>query len=223
MTDDHRVHQATWALLPWLANGRASAAERLRAEAHLRECASCRAELAHERQLVEGLAQPAARLPDVDVGLRRLMQRLDQSEVASTPPGRWGWFAGVRPGLGAVAALGLAELVLLGAMAAWWVMGGMAAPSPEQAPYRTLTQPQAALPAAPHWRVVFQDGMKLDELQRLLHEHRLTIAAGPSDAGVFTLAAEAPHALALADALAAQLRASPWVRFAEFVPDRGRP
>jgi anti-sigma factor RsiW len=53
MTDDARVHHSTWALLPWLANGRASPDERERAEAHLRECATCRAELAPERDAAD--------------------------------------------------------------------------------------------------------------------------------------------------------------------------
>lgn len=222
MTDDARVHQSTWALLPWLANGRASPEERERAEAHLRECAACRAELAREQHLADALAQPATPAPEVEAGLQRLMRRLDQADAAP-PPGRWWPWAGARLGLGTVAVLGLAEFVLIGGVALWWAAGGTTPGPVDAAPYRTLTQPQTSPVTAPQWRVVFQDRTSLEQLQRLLHEHRLTIVAGPSDAGVFTLGAAAPQAQAQADALAARLRASPLVRFAEAVPERGQP
>ena len=57
-TTENRVHQETWGLLPWLANGRADAAQRDRAEAHLAECADCRAELAREQRLSAAKATP---------------------------------------------------------------------------------------------------------------------------------------------------------------------
>jgi hypothetical protein len=34
-------HEESWLLLPWLANGRLSHAERARLEEHLRGCAQC--------------------------------------------------------------------------------------------------------------------------------------------------------------------------------------
>lgn len=222
MSDDARLHQEIWALLPWLANGRATPAQRSRAEAHLQDCADCRAALAREQQMVRALSQPLAAAPDAERGLQRLMQRIDRADEAAPLPGRWRVLAGARLGLGAVAALGLAELLLLGALALWWLKGA-SADAVDAAPYRTLTQPEAAAAAGTRWRVVFQGQRTLQELQVLLRTQGLTIVAGPSEAGVFTLAADtAPRNVPEADAVAARLRESPLVRFAETVPGRGQ-
>lgn len=225
MTDDSRSHRDTWALLPWLANGSATPAQRERAQAHLRGCADCRAELAREQRLSEAMAQPAAPAPDVERGLQSLMRRLDVDEPATPLPGRWRLLAGGRLALGTVAALGLAELLLVGAVALWW-LNGAAPAAADAAPYRTLTQADPAAADDMRWRVVFQEQRTLAELQGLLRAHGLSIVAGPSEAGVFTLAAAAPRAPAVdaeADALAGRLRQSPLVRFAEAVPRKGPP
>lgn len=222
MSEDPRIHQDVWSLLPWLANGRATPAQRERAEAHLRGCADCRAALMREQQLVAALGQPVAAAPDVERGLQRLMQRLDQADAAPALPGRVGRIAGARLGVGAVATLGLAEALLVGALA-WWWLGPATAPAAD-APYRTLTQPEAGAADGPRWRVVFQPQHTVQELQALLRARGLAIVAGPSEAGVFTLVAELPPRDAReADALAARLRESPLVRFAEAVPGRSLP
>ncbi len=78
----HSPHQAVWALLPWLANGTATPAQRQTAEAHLQGCADCRAELARETALAQHLAAAPTVAPPLEAGLARLMQRLDQAESA---------------------------------------------------------------------------------------------------------------------------------------------
>jgi len=226
MNDDTRTHQEVWALLPWLANGSATVEQRRHAEAHLRGCASCRAELARERELVDGLAQPPASAPDVERGLQRLMRRLDQAAdappVLVRGPGRVRALAGTRLRIGTVAALGLAELLVVAAAALWWA-GTPAPADATAAPYRTLTQRVpggAGATDGPHWRVVFQGKQTVHDLQALLREHGLAIVAGPTEAGVFTLgvATQGPAGNAPdADALAARLRQSPAVLFAETV------
>lgn len=221
MTDHSRSHRETWALLPWLANGSATPAQRERAQAHLRGCADCRAELAREQRLAQAMERPAAPAPDLERGLQSLMRRLDVEDQAAALPGRWRLLTGARLGLSAVAALGLAELLLVGAVALWW-FNGTAPATADAAPYRTLTQSKPAASDDAQWRVVFQEQRTLAELQGLLRTHGLSIVAGPSEAGVFTLAATVPQA-ADADALAARLRQSPLVRFAEAVPRKGPP
>ena len=222
MGEDTRLHQEVWSLLPWLASGRASPEQRERAEAHLRGCPGCRAELARELQLMRVMAQPVAPAPDAERGLQRLLRRRDQPGEPATGSERPHGRAGVRVGLGTVAWLGLLELLLVGALA-WWWSGGLAGPSAE-APYRTLTAPELGAATGPRWRVVFQDQRAIADLQALLRAHGLAIVAGPSEAGVFTLVAEVPPGSAqAADAVAARLRASPLVRFAETAPARGQP
>lgn len=228
MNDDARSHPAVWALLPWLANGSATPAQRREADAHLRGCADCRAELAREQALMHSLAEPPATTPDVELGLQRLMQRLDQAGDAVVPVlppvrgRRLPALAGVRLGLGAVAAFGLAELLLVAAALWWSARPGLPPDAAAAAPYRTLTQREPATDG-PRWRVVFQGRQTVGELQALLRGHGLAIVAGPSEAGVFTLGPAAPVATlgaAEADALAARLRQSPGVLFAETVAPR---
>ena len=82
-----RLHQETWALLPWLANGRADAAQRRRAESHLAECADCRAELAREQRMTAAMALPSMTGPDLSQGMARLMQRIDHAETVRAEAG----------------------------------------------------------------------------------------------------------------------------------------
>ena len=220
---DTRIHQETWGLLPWLANGRADTAQHDRAEAHLADCADCRAELAREQQLATALAQPSVPGPDLQQGLARLMQRLDHAAPARAPRpwlalgmGSIGRGATIR--LSTAALLGALQLAVFAAAAAWWLR----TPAPatgSTSGYQTLTQaPANAAPLVPGLRVVFHGGHPIGELQALLVAHGLVIVSGPTEAGVFTLGSAASPPTQLArdlDALAAELRRSPAVAFAE--------
>jgi hypothetical protein len=219
MATDSRVHQATWSLLPWLANGTATAAQRQCAETHLAECAECRAELARETRLAAGMARPGVRGPDLSLGLDRLMQRLDQAAPAQ--PAR-PWFGG-RPGGGAqirvstALLLGGLQLALVAAGAAWWLNANGPAPSTggAAAAYQTLTQPTGVTTGTPALRVVFHAERPVADMQQLLVTHGLVIVEGPTEAGVFTLAPASAGAPRDMDALAADMRRSPAVAFAE--------
>lgn len=217
-TTENRVHQETWGLLPWLANGRADAAQRDRAEAHLAECADCRAELAREQRLSAAMALPSAHGPDLSQGLNRLMQRIEHAESVRAPrvpriPSGKGGAATIR--LSTAFGLGAVQLALVAAAAAWWV-GGQAPDEAAPAGYQTLTQaPAAAAPATTGLRVVFHASQSIGELQALLVTHGLAIVSGPTEAGVFTLEPTAPLSARQLDAVASDLRRSPAVAFAE--------
>lgn len=217
ITTQPRLHQEVWTLLPWLANGRASAEQRRRAEEHLAECADCRAQLAREQALAARMAQPTVPGPDLQQGLARLMQRVDQVEPARPVWPRLAGTAGrgVTIRLPAVALLGALQLALAAAGAAWWLN----ATGPAEAPagsYQTLTSaPTSLRMAGAAMRVVFHDQHPIAELQALLLGHGLVILAGPTEAGVYTLGLAAPNTAPDLDALAAELRRSPVVAFAE--------
>lgn len=207
MAEDPRRHADVWSLLPLLVNGRATPQQRAMAEAHLRTCPECRADLAREEALAAAFALPPEGVPDAEDGLRRLMERLDRDDVAeqpvpvpARPPRRWAT---------ALVVVGVLELALLGVLATGW------RPAPEGA-YRTLARPEARPADGPRWRVVFDERLTLQDLQGLLQQQGLTVESGPSEAGVFTLVATRPPADA--DALAAAMRRLPQVRFAEAVP-----
>jgi hypothetical protein len=213
-----RLHQETWGLLPWLANGRADATQRRRAEAHLADCADCRAELAREQRLATAMALPPLQGPDLSQGLTRLMQRIEHAESVRPPRiPRMGSGAGgaatIR--LSTAAVLGAVQLALVAAAAAWWLQGTTPAEAPAGG-YQTLTQaPAAAVPAANGLRVVFHAAQPIGELQALLVTHGLAIVSGPTEAGVFTLAPTAPLSARQLDAVASELRRSTAVAFAE--------
>jgi hypothetical protein len=217
-TTEQRTHQAIWALLPWMANGSANTDQRKRAETHLASCADCRAELTRERRLAAAMALPSVPGPDLSQGLARLMQRLDHAAPvrAARPwfvPGGGGGARGPVIRLSTAAMLGAVQLALVAAAAAWWP--NASAPGAPNPGYQTLTQAPSAAGVTPGLRVVFQDDQPVGALQSLLVGHGLVIVSGPSDAGVFSLGladGQSPRDL---DALAAALRRSPAVVFAE--------
>jgi hypothetical protein len=213
-----RLHQETWSLLPWLANGSADASQRHRAESHLAECADCRAELAREQRLTAAMVLPSMTGPDLSQGMARLMQRIDHEESVRAPrqpriaAGARGGAATIRMSTAAV--LGAVQLALVAVATAWWLQGRTPVESPSG--YQTLTQaPAAAAPAGPGLRVVFRAGQSIGELQSLLVAHGLAIVGGPTEAGVFTLIPTAPLSARELDTVASELRRSPAVAFAE--------
>jgi hypothetical protein len=215
------AHARAWALIPWLVNGRADAAERAAVEQHLTRCAECRGELAVQQRLRQGLQDhlpPAAEL-DAERGLQRLLGRLDQLPAdqetsASQVPNalqpaptaepqrrRAGRLPAALAAAVVVQAVGLALLSLQ-------LLRG------DDAPYRTLSQPAASAPAA-GYRVVPDPGLPMAQWQALLDDTQLRVVDGPNAAGAYALAPRStPPAAAPADVLA-RLRATPGVRLAE--------
>src|ERR1700761_8280498 len=78
-------HQETLELLPWYVTGRIEPVDRVKVEAHLDDCAECRAELAIERRL----HGEVAKLPlDAGQGFAELRRRLELSSVPTPAPRR---------------------------------------------------------------------------------------------------------------------------------------
>ena len=123
MTPQDPEHRAVWELLPWVANGRASAAQRARVDAHLPHCPACAASLAHEQELHQQLQRELehAPLPALEPGLARLMQRIDAAEALPSRPRMPGlaWVGRLSPGL-LLGTVGLQALALLVLGAALW-------------------------------------------------------------------------------------------------------
>jgi hypothetical protein len=74
---DTSSHQDAWLLLPWLANGRLSGAERVRVEEHVRGCALCTREVALQRRLCDVLTEPERVIYAPGPSFRKLMDRID--------------------------------------------------------------------------------------------------------------------------------------------------
>lgn len=209
------AHARTWALIPWLVNGRADDAQRAAAEGHLAHCADCRAELQAQQRLRRGLLAdlpaPAADL-DAERGLQRLLGRLDQLPVeqdlpTAAPP------APAAPARRARLPVALAAAVVVQAV-------GLALLSlqllrTDDAAYRTLSQPAVAAPAEARYRVVPDPAWPMQQWQALLDETQLRVVDGPNAVGAYALAPRSARAPAPAADVLARLRAAPGVRLAE--------
>jgi hypothetical protein len=225
-------HHEAWEAVPWILNGSLSEAEARLAQEHLRGCADCREALAFEQRLREAMQQPQAQPADAEAGWRQLSARLDgsllagkqESEFADAPaemappgaaaaaiaalPRRWSANTSVR---------WLAAAVIVEALALGVVVTASWSNHPGREPiavYRTLSQVDAVT-LAPTIRVVLAPGVRLEQFGTMLRAAHLQVVAGPSEAGVWSLApAEDATSIATETALRA-LRGNPQVRFAE--------
>jgi hypothetical protein len=211
-------HAETWALIPWLVNGRADAAQRARAEHHLAHCADCRAEQQAQQQLQRALSEePPAPGADLDAerGLQRLLGRLDPWPVepegfaAAAAPAA----AAPRPRAGRLP-MALAAAVLLQAIVL--VVLGLQLRDTDDPAYRTLSQAPALAAGTARWRVVPDAALPMAQWQALLQDLGLRVVDGPNAVGAYALAPRAAAAsTGDAAAVLARLRAAPGVRLAE--------
>lgn len=81
-------HDEVQRLLPWMANGTLEPDEVELVEAHLAECAECRADLAADKRLAQDYASAPM---DVESGWARIAPRLaeDRAVVVEPAPGFW--------------------------------------------------------------------------------------------------------------------------------------
>jgi hypothetical protein len=211
----HRsIHEVISALLPWHVNGTMGVLERQRVDSHLRICAACREELLQERRVCERVGTQVGVVHIPTPSLKRLNVALDGVDAGEYPlrkppppaerrtPRSMPW-----TGLMAasVAVLGLTVGLLV---ADRWTPLRAQAP---QSDYYTVTTPMARSPDEVI-RAVFVPNMTLVELQSMLDEAQLRIISGPSEAGVYSLAATSSRPVNLS---LGSLRQHTTVRFAE--------
>jgi len=212
-------HKEVVMLIPWYVNDTLSDRDRSKVEGHLAACAACRDELALERRIHEGMNVdgPVEYMPAAS--LNRLRDMLDGKSAAGEQnaveqpkplgrPRRWQWLAAASFA-GAAAAAGL------------WVAGhGLPGSRDLAAPvFYTVTNP-ATHPREEVVRAVFSPSITLVELQALLDEAQLRIVSGPSEAGVYSLAARSDLPVSTSLAL---LRRHASVRFAEGTEQAAEP
>lgn len=206
-------HQQAWELLPWLLNGTASAEERRLVEHHLEQCRDCRAELALQQRLHAAMTQELVAAPDPERGLERLWQKIDNAPAAEapveprTPAAPRRHKPVYRAALAAMLVLQAGVLAVLGAQ---FLMPHQA--SEAGAAYVTLSSQETGAARATI-RIVPAANMRAGELGGLLRELDLQIVAGPTEAGVYSLAPLSAHGDTAAQL--ARLRASGGIRFAE--------
>jgi anti-sigma factor RsiW len=199
-------------LLPWYVVGRLAPADVERVDRHLGHCAICRTDLAHEREL-RALFKADARLEYApQAGLAKTLARIDELG-REAPAGAPAAAARRRPAVQWLTAAVVVQAIGLG------VLGGAfasrKAADVTRPGYTTLSSGGPSVPGAGHLRAVFAPTLTLAELSGILAARQLTIVGGPSDAGVYTLAASAPKPAAGLDATVAALRSDTRVLFVE--------
>ena len=218
MTYNHQSHvacQEVSALIPWYVNGTIGEHERQRVDAHVIQCAKCRNALAQDRCLYQSMTAETSVEYMPATSLKRLQARLDDIDAAArveepadkpaTPnPGRRAMpWQGLMAASVAVMALALSVL----AADRWMEYRAHAA----QPNYYTVTIPSLHAPGEVI-RAVFLPTITLVELQDILDEAQLRIISGPTEAGVYSLAASSRQPVSSSLAL---LRGHAKVRFAE--------
>jgi hypothetical protein len=235
-------HREISELIPWYVNGTIGAIDRQKLDTHSLTCAACRDEMLQERWICQAISADSRIEYMPAASFRRLQARLDEGDIGSDreraydahvlPLGpqasvfvraarerlvrRSGrrsihrWMPWRRLAAASIAVLAVA----LGLVSADKHRArGRDLPSD----YHTVT---SSAPRAPNEviRAVFSPTITLVELQTILEQARLQIIAGPTEAGVYSLAATSDRPVNSALAL---LRRHPAVRFAESTEPAG--
>jgi Putative zinc-finger len=211
-------HKELAALLPWYVNGTLAEAKRAEVDAHLAGCTDCRQDLAAERRIHAAVtAEPTVEYMPT-ASLRRLNARLDGAQHDAEPlpqpatPARRVRFAFTSGALAASVALVAAGLAFL-AVNHYDEQRAVAGDSGAATEFFTVTSPGAPA-SGTVIRAVFAPATTVTELKAILDESQLRIVAGPTEAGVYSLASTSSRPV---EATLAQLRQRAQVRFAEDV------
>ncbi|TFI56708.1 zf-HC2 domain-containing protein [Sphingomonas parva] len=185
-------HRETQMLLPWYAAGTLDEADRALVEAHLPDCAECRATLAAEPALREAL-----RVEDEDGGQGWAALQARAAAAAPVPPRRrarrWSYRAVADPArLKWLVAAQFAALVVLAVAAVPQAPppapagdGVQAAAGPEGR-YRALGESGAA--RAGNVLAMFGRDATVEDLRRALDASGARLVDGPTAAGAYVLA-----------------------------------
>jgi Putative zinc-finger len=217
-------------LIPWYVNGTIGELERQKVDAHVHTCALCREELLLERRIYREMTAERGVEYMPAASLKRLQARLDglDAEAASMDQGAVEPTSRQQPGreqpprhemrwqrsmAASIAVLAVAVSLVV---ANQWKQLRARELSPS---YHTVTASETRAPDEVI-RAVFSPTITLVELQAILDEAQLRIISGPTEAGVYSLAANSSRPVSSSLAL---LRGHATVRFAESTQPRSEP
>ena len=216
-------HASIWELIPWYLNDTLTELDRKRVDLHLTACAACRDEMAIERRIHERIARTDTVEHMATPSLQRLQERIDDFATAATPvaqrlpqlPPRSANRRGLRRVLSWQGLMAASVAILAAALI--MTATHRAQPTLARTPppdYYTVTT-AAQRPPGEAIRAVFAPTITLEELQSILALSHLKIVAGPTEAGVYSLA---PTSTLPVTSSLTLLRRQHSVRFAEKTP-----
>jgi anti-sigma factor RsiW len=196
-------HAQVQRLLPWYLTGRLDTAEHDAVEAHLAQCAECRAELRTERQWQ--LLQPGdGSQVDVEDGWARMRVRLGGD---APPPRRRAWMRSAwRAGAGASARAWAAPALLSVALAV--AIGVTLRPAPAGGEYHALAAPAEAGATAV---VRFRPDATEAQIRQGLKDSGARLVDGPTVSDAYVVRLPREHYAAALD----KLRKAPGVALVE--------
>ena len=197
----HRdAHRETLLLLPWHVTGALGEAEQARIEAHLADCAECRAELALERRLA---SEVVALSPESEPAWDAMQRRLAQPVRRRTKPVR-------RNPARQAAKIALPWLGWAVAAGIMMVLGVQAVLPQRPAPvYHALAASPAHADA--DVAVIFRPQTTEADIHSILDASQARVADGPTATDAWLLSVPMPER----DTAVRRLRASPDVLTAE--------
>ncbi len=176
-------HEHAMEMLPWLINDSLLSDERAAVLDHAQSCVMCRREMNSLQDLRDSINSLSSPVPIPAPDMRNINARIDklinrQSWARRSISWIGKFFAS--PWRAAYVAQSVL-LVVLAAALLW--------PATREPEYTMLTQ-ASDLADGHYVRVVFSPDLAHSGLKELLEELELSIVAGPSDRGVYTLATE---------------------------------
>jgi hypothetical protein len=185
--DERGRHEEVWLLLPWLANGRLTPAQRAQVEDHVRHCDECDKELALQHVMGGVLTEPDRVTYAPGPSFRKLMDRIDgDSRVRKTPQRRaQSSFRALVTRLDRVSlwrppglAWAASFLLLFGVTAMLATAYRWSEPA-----YRTHTDSPALTPNVLH--IALDRSLTIGEVEEMLRTNGARIVEGPGSTGIF--------------------------------------
>ena len=225
--DERNRHEEVWLLLPWLATGRLTTAEREMAEEHVRSCSDCEQELAVQHLMGNAFTEPDRVTYAPGPSFRKLMDRIDSEEgKAPARPRRSthvsSWVARLShvslwrpPGLAWAASF----LLLFG-------ITGMMATAYRWSQPNYATHTDTAVVPANILHIALDRSIPIGEVEELLQNGGARIVEGPDSTGVLGVTPAGldrhttpAHANEQLRALSTRLRTDPRVLWLQPLPD----
>lgn len=178
-------------LLPWYVNHSLTNPEKIRVEAHLKDCLSCRMELAHLKKIASLVRDADLNPANAEPAYAKLLNRIQESQKAAETPIRSSHavlkraWALRKTGIGFKITVFAQAAVILLAIGFFWIPEYLGILPEFDHEFHTLSSGEKSLLNENEIRVVFVDPISDTQISRVLQPLHASIVAGPSAQGVY--------------------------------------